>query len=114
MNKNKLSKMKLTDLIKEEEYKLDNTFVKKVKKALGVVWQIIAQDLYDTEKHGEKLTNDSAIESVIDNMQNVDLWQSAGHNKKEIQDVYKIIDKAMDKFGYQKVIKFLSKNIRFV
>ena len=85
--------------------KLDATVLEQLKKPILSVWQQVGPQVQlDCEEIGERLDNLSAIECCID----ADRLQYEANDA----NAQKLVDKLCELHGYDKVLKFLGKNIR--
>lgn len=83
--------------------KLDKAFITQIDAAVSDVWQEIGSDLYACcAEQGEELTNEEAIESVLD----ADRMTTFGHPEADA-----LVSEAIKEHGYSKVAKFIGKNI---
>jgi hypothetical protein len=85
--------------------KLDATVLEQLKQPILSVWQQVGYQVQlDCEEMGERLDNISALECCIDADR---LRYEAGNARAQ-----KLVDQLCEQHGYDKVLKFLSRNIR--
>ena len=100
-----MKKLSLKSLIVEEEYKLDQNFIKKVKPVLLNLWDEIGHDVLATTKK-----NIEAVEMLVDQLDS----HIYGPEKKQRHEARKILTQIFSSFGYDKVLNFLGNNIKIM
>lgn len=92
--------------------------IEKVKHAFYLAWSQVAYDMERNARIGHfKLTNLCAVEVCMDcgGLQRFD--EQAGRRKDQDligKEADALIDKAMDKFGYDEVLKYIAKHLQLV